>query len=72
MESRWATLARAKLDHAQEHGATGTGAVISGDARHAHVFDPPPRPATLRTMSPQLKNLARLLHLDDWAQEHLP
>ncbi|WP_242895359.1 WD40 repeat domain-containing protein [Actinomadura litoris] len=36
------------------------------------AFDPPPRPDTLHTMSPQLKNLARLLHLDNWAKKHLP
>jgi hypothetical protein len=34
-EPRWAHLARANLDHAHDHGATGTGAVITGDARNA-------------------------------------
>jgi modification methylase len=37
-EPRWANLARANLDYAGEHGATGTGAVIGGDARGAHVL----------------------------------
>jgi DNA modification methylase len=37
-EPRWANLARANLDHAREHGATGTGAVITGDARGAHAL----------------------------------
>jgi modification methylase len=37
-EPRWAKLARANLDHAREHGATGTGAVITGDARDAHAL----------------------------------
>jgi modification methylase len=37
-EPRWANLARANLDHAREHGATGTGAVITGDARRAHAL----------------------------------
>ncbi|TDE32804.1 DNA methyltransferase, partial [Actinomadura sp. 6K520] len=42
LEPRWAALARDNLDHAQEQGATGSGAVIIGDARHAHslVTDP--------------------------------
>jgi site-specific DNA-cytosine methylase len=31
-EPRWAELARANLAHATAHGATGTGAVITGDA----------------------------------------
>jgi modification methylase len=34
-EPRWANLARANLDLAREHGAAGTGAVITGDARNA-------------------------------------
>lgn len=37
-EPRWANLARANLDYAGERGATGTGAVITGDARGAHVL----------------------------------
>ncbi|WP_395108345.1 TRM11 family SAM-dependent methyltransferase [Actinomadura sp. SCN-SB] len=42
LESRWATLARANLDHAAEHDAPGSGAVITGDARYADtlVTDP--------------------------------
>jgi hypothetical protein len=34
-EARWAKLARANLDFARDHGAPGTGAVITGDARNA-------------------------------------
>ncbi|GLY79213.1 hypothetical protein Airi01_074800 [Actinoallomurus iriomotensis] len=34
-EARWANLARANLDLARDHGAAGTGAVITGDARNA-------------------------------------
>jgi hypothetical protein len=37
-EPRWANLARANLDYVREHGATGTGAVITGDARGAHAL----------------------------------
>jgi modification methylase len=37
-EPRWANLARANLDHAQEHDATGNGAVVTGDARYAHAL----------------------------------
>jgi modification methylase len=37
-EPRWADLARANLDHARDHGAAGTGAVITGDARNAHAL----------------------------------
>jgi WD40 repeat protein len=33
---------------------------------------PPPRPATFRQMSPQLKKLATLLHLNRWARKRLP
>lgn len=33
-ESHWARLARANLAHAYRHGATGTGRVVHGDARH--------------------------------------
>ncbi|GAA3434197.1 WD40 repeat domain-containing protein [Kutzneria kofuensis] len=33
---------------------------------------PPPRPTTLRAMSPQLRKLATLLHLNQWARKHLP
>lgn len=33
-EPAWADLARANLAHAREQGATGTGEVIVGDARH--------------------------------------
>jgi tRNA G10 N-methylase Trm11 len=33
-EHRWARLATANLAHAQNQGATGTGQVIQGDARH--------------------------------------
>lgn len=32
----------------------------------------PSRPATLKEMSPQLKKLASLLHLNKWARKHLP
>jgi modification methylase len=41
-ERRWANLARANLDLAREHGAAGTGAVITGDARNARalIIDP--------------------------------
>jgi modification methylase len=41
-EPRWASLARANLDLARDRGATGTGAVITGDARNAAalVTDP--------------------------------
>jgi hypothetical protein len=41
-EPRWAHLARANLEVAAEQGAAGTGAVITGDARHAStlVTDP--------------------------------
>ncbi|MCO5998460.1 site-specific DNA-methyltransferase [Actinoallomurus sp. WRP9H-5] len=41
-EHRWAHLARANLDHARDQGASGTGAVITGDARDASslVTDP--------------------------------
>jgi SAM-dependent methyltransferase len=41
-EPRWVGLARANLDHARDHGATGTGGVITGDSRNAHalVTDP--------------------------------
>jgi modification methylase len=34
-EPRWAHLARANLEVAQEQGAPGTGAVVTGDARNA-------------------------------------
>jgi DNA modification methylase len=34
-EARWAKLARGNLDLARDHGAPGTGAVITGDARNA-------------------------------------
>jgi hypothetical protein len=37
-EARWANLARANLDLARDHGAPGTGAVITGDARNASVL----------------------------------
>jgi modification methylase len=37
-EPRWANLARANLEVAQEHGATGTGAVITGDSRRASAL----------------------------------
>jgi modification methylase len=37
-EPRWAELSRANLDHAQGQGATGTGGVITGDARNAHTL----------------------------------
>lgn len=33
-EARWARLARANLAHAVRQGATGTGRVVTGDARH--------------------------------------
>lgn len=40
-EHRWAHLARANLDHAHNQGATGTGEVVVGDARHlADLIDP--------------------------------
>jgi hypothetical protein len=41
-EPAWAQVARANLDHARSHGATGTGGVVTGDARNAHalVTDP--------------------------------
>ena len=41
-EPRWAELARANLDHARDHGATESGAIICGDARNAAalVTDP--------------------------------
>ncbi|WP_329237614.1 site-specific DNA-methyltransferase [Actinoallomurus sp. NBC_01490] len=37
-EARWANLARANLDLARDHGAPGTGAVITGDARNASAL----------------------------------
>ena len=37
-EPRWAGVARANLDHARDHGATGTGAVVTGDSRNAHAL----------------------------------
>jgi len=37
-EPRWADLARANLDHAVDHGATGHAAVAAGDARHADTL----------------------------------
>jgi modification methylase len=37
-EPRWSALARANLDHARTHGASGTGGVITGDARNAHAL----------------------------------
>jgi hypothetical protein len=43
LESRWATLARANLDHTVEHDAPGSGAVITGDARHADTLVTDPR-----------------------------
>lgn len=33
LESRWATLANANVQHAYQHGASGTARVIHGDAR---------------------------------------
>jgi modification methylase len=38
LEPRWADLARGNLDHAQDHGAPGSGAVITDDARNAHAL----------------------------------
>ncbi|GAB3971417.1 hypothetical protein GCM10029978_046570 [Actinoallomurus acanthiterrae] len=37
-EPRWAHLARANLDHARDQGASGTGAVITDDARNASAL----------------------------------
>jgi modification methylase len=34
-EPRWAELARANLDQARDHGATGNSAVVCGDSRNA-------------------------------------
>lgn len=34
-------------------------------------LQPPPRPATFQEMTPQLKKLATLLHLNRWARKHL-
>lgn len=45
-------------------------AVQERDDRDA--LGPPPRPATLRAMSPQLSELATLLHLNSWSKKHLP
>ena len=40
-EPAWADLARANLDHARANGATGSGEVICGDARHVRsLLDP--------------------------------
>jgi hypothetical protein len=41
-EPRWAALARANLDHARDHGATGSAGVVTGDSRNAAalVTDP--------------------------------
>jgi modification methylase len=40
-EPRWAGLARANLAHARTQGATGSGEVVCGDARHlAGLVDP--------------------------------
>jgi hypothetical protein len=40
-EPRWAKLARRNLAHAAADGATGTGTVIRGDARHLlDLLDP--------------------------------
>lgn len=44
-------------------------AVQETDGRDA--LPPPPRPTTLQEMSPQLKKLATLLHLDPWARKRL-
>lgn len=41
-EPRWAELARANLDHAQNRGASGSGAVITADARNAHTLTSDP------------------------------
>ncbi len=38
LEPRWADLARGNLDHAQTQGASGSGAVVTDDARHAHAL----------------------------------
>lgn len=40
--------------------------------RDRDTLQPPPRPAALQEMSPQLKKLATLLHLNRWARKHLP
>ena len=62
----WADLARGDLSAAYLGWLKA-----AQEARDAGALQPPPRPATLREISPQLESLAALLHLDDWAMGHL-